>query len=110
MGTYPEVGAIRHTMTNADDGITDGKIYSFRWLATNIVGASVPSKVLKVAATDKFAAPLTLIKNSQLSSETHIHVEWSAVTPGALPGGAVLGYKLSVSNLNDGTSWIAFDG
>ena len=30
--------------------------------------------------------------------------------PGALPGGEVLGYRLQVEDVNNGTSWIAFDG
>lgn len=98
-----------HTLTDVDDGIIDGKIYAFRWIATNIVGDSAPSKVLQVAATDKFMAPATVTKNSELSSETHIDIEWSEVTPGVSPGGDVLGYKLKVMNFNTGDSWIAFD-
>ena len=58
--SFPTAGAVTHTLTSADDSITDGKIYSLRWLATNAVGASEPSAALSVAAIDAFAAPATL--------------------------------------------------
>ena len=68
------------------------------------------SKVVQVAAVNRFAAPATITKSSTLSSQTSIHVNWSAVTPGVSPGGDVLGYKLRVEDAINGTSWIAFDG
>lgn len=68
------------------------------------------SSILSVAAIDKFQAPDSLSKISESSSTTSINVEWSAVTPGTSPGGDVLGYQLRVEDINNGTTWIAFDG
>lgn len=110
VNSYPEAGASIHTLTTAVDGITEGEIYSFRWVAENSVGQSIPSSILRVVAIDKFPPPSTLTKKHNLGSQTSIYVEWSSVSPGPAPGGEVLGYRLKVEDANNGTSWIAFDG
>ena len=68
------------------------------------------SSVLTVVAIDKFSAPSTLIKVSELGSLTSVHVEWSTVSAAPAPGGDVLGYQLEVYDASTGTRWIAFDG
>ena len=44
--SYPGSGSYEHTLTFATDGISEGKIYTFRWFAVNIVGSSQTSKVI----------------------------------------------------------------
>ena len=87
-----------------------GKIYKFQWLAANSVGSSLTSKILTVAAIDKFAAPASLTKVSALSSQSSLYVEWAEVSAGTLPGGEVLGYRLKLEDVNNGTTWIVYDG
>lgn len=108
--SFPSSGTITHTLTAADDGITEGKIYKLRWLARNAVGSSMPSGILTIAAIDQFEAPATLTKDNSLSSLSSVHLSWSAVAAGQSPGGEVLGYRLQVIDTNSGTSWIDFDG
>jgi len=76
----------------------------------NSRGSSIPSDEILVALVDKPEAPLTVSKVSQLSSKTSVYVEWTAVAAGTLPSGSILGYVLTVTNRNEGASWVAFDG
>lgn len=61
-------------LTDIDNGIIDGHIYRFRWLATNAYGNGEFSDEIRVAAVSKLSAPLLVTKDLTLSSENRISV------------------------------------
>jgi len=91
-------------------GLTEGRIYSFRWRAVNAVGDGTNSEEVQIAIADGLVSPAAIRKNYALSSTTSISVEWDAVAGGVSPGGDVLGYVLTVEDVGNGTSWTAFNG
>jgi hypothetical protein len=103
-------GSRSHTLTTADDGLVDGKIYTFKWYAVNDYGTGEDSDEIQVGVTDVFAASASMTKVSSLSTKTSISVTWGAVTAGTTPAGDILGYILYVKDCENGTSWIAFNG
>lgn len=89
-----------------DDGLIEGTIYTIRWIAINDKGQSLPSDEILVLLEDYPAAPTTVTKVSELSSRNSIALEWSASTS----ANEILGYVLTVTNVNLGITWTAFDG
>jgi hypothetical protein len=89
-------GSLSHTLTTADDGLVDGKIYTFKWYAVNDYGTGEDSDEIQVGVTDVFAASASMTKVSSLSTKTSISVTWGAVTAGTTPAGDILGYIYSM--------------
>ena len=85
--------ALTHTV-DATDGIVDGKIYQFYWVAVNTYGDSDASEILKVAAADEPAQPSAPDINYDYSTKTSAYIEWTAVADGTSPGGLITGYDL----------------
>lgn len=103
-------GDSSHTLSVVNDFIEEGKIYTIRWYAENAKGEGVRSDEILVALMNAPVAPASLWKESALSSQSAITVEWDPVTPGLSPGGDILGYKLYVKNPTTSIEWLAFDG
>lgn len=73
--------------------LTEGNLYSFKYLAKNAVGNSEFSDVLTIPVADKPAKPTTGISLVD-RSKTSISVEWTAATGTQASVGNIVGYKL----------------
>ena len=93
VSTYPS-GSLSHTVSIANDGLVAGKIYTFRWYAVNAFGSGEYSNELTVALSAYPVATAQIRKVMAISSKTSISLSWDPVTPGASPGGDILGYVL----------------
>ena len=90
--------SLQHTVTFALNGITTGKIYSFKFRAKNSKGYSDFSNILDVAAVDPPDQPDQPTVNYELSGIDSLLIEWSRVTDQAAPGGLITGYSLHMDD------------
>lgn len=70
---------LTHTLTVADDSLTTGLLYKFKFRAINLVGNSEDSNIVEYALVDKIEAPQAPTVMLDHTSESQIAVEWSAV-------------------------------
>lgn len=109
VSTYDAAGASpTHTLSVAADAIETGKVYSLRTRATNAKGASEYSKRVQIAVTAPPAAPAAPVANYVLSSESSVHVTWTALTADASlsPGGDITGYQLLMATAETGEDYV----
>jgi hypothetical protein len=66
-----------HTVTTAIDGIVPGNIYTFKYLAVNVIGASNFSPETRIAAASPPGKPATPTRALILNSKNQITVLWS---------------------------------
>jgi len=85
--------------TDASDPMIAGKIYTFRFKATNIIGDSAYSEYLRVGLGDQVAKPTNLAFDESQTGSTYIHLTWDQVADDDLP---TLGYILQML---EGTSY-----
>ena len=90
--------SLQHTVTFALNGITTGKIYSFKFRAKNSKGYSDFSNILDVAAVDPPDQLYQPTVNYELSGIDSLLIEWSRVTDQAAPGGLITGYSLHMDD------------
>lgn len=79
-------------MTVADDGLTTGLLYKFKFTAINLVGNSEDSDISEFALVDVIEAPGAPTVMLDHTSEASIAVEWSAVGAYDPAGYQVTGY------------------
>ena len=89
---------MHHTVTYALDGIVTGRIYRFRFRASNSKGYSDYSELLSVAANSPPVKANTPLVDYSLSSRTSIFVSWVLNSDGLGEGGLISGYKLYMDN------------
>ena len=85
---------MEHTATYATDGIETGKLYSFRFKASNAKGDSEYSAILTVACSSPPEQADMPAVDYSLSSRTSIFLKWQLNADGIGPGGLISGYKL----------------
>lgn len=95
-----------HTLTATDNNITSGTVYTFKFIANNIVGYSSFSSEVRYAAASPPAKPSTPTKDLSNSTKTSITVKWSQSASTEVP---IQGYRLYMSNGTDVYSLI-YDG
>jgi titin len=89
VSTYNGAGlALTHTLTASADSLTTGATYSFRFRASNAVGDSPYSGILRVGLGAEPAAVTGLAADLAATGPTFLAMTWPAVTTGA--GGAAL--------------------
>ena len=69
------------------------KVYSIRFLATNVIGSSEYSIILRVALGNQQPAPENLRSDLTKNGATFVHITWDRVSTGDL---ATLGYSLEL--------------
>ena len=69
--------AMSFTLTTADNNIQPGMIYTFKYIAKNIVGYSAFSTEVRYATATPPSKPAVPTKNLQSSTLTSISVQWS---------------------------------
>lgn len=74
--------------------LTTGLIYKFKFRAINEKGDSEDSDVVWFALVEMSDPPSSIEKVKSKSSLSSIFLEWTKSADKALPGGAILGYKL----------------
>ena len=65
-----------HILTDTDNGITSGLIYTFKYVANNIVGNSTESQEVRYAAASPPLKPNDPTKDLSKSTKTSITVKW----------------------------------
>lgn len=103
-------GSLTHTLTTATDNLVSGKIYTFRWYATNVIDDSDVSDETSAAVTASPIASTLVFRNMAYSTQTSMNIEWNSVSDGTSPGGLITGYVLTVKDCHNGTTWDAFNG
>jgi len=68
-----------HTLTIAADGLEEGKIYTFRYRATNSIGNSEFSDAVRYALVDPPPAPAAPQLLIAQTSGSQIGLEWQHV-------------------------------
>lgn len=76
---------------DVNDPLTAGKIYTFRFKATNSIGDSEYSEYLRVGLGDQVAKPTNLAFDESETGSTYIKLTWDQVADDDLP---TLGYIL----------------
>jgi hypothetical protein len=95
LDSYDTTGFIfTHTANFAVDGITTGKIYSFKFRALNSKGFSEFSEILSVAASDPPIKANTPTVDYALSTKNSLFIKWQLTTDMVTPGGRIIGYYL----------------
>lgn len=69
--------AMTHTLTQLQDNITSGAIYTFMFRAINVIGPSLFSPEVRYAIASPPAKPATPTRANILQSKTQITVLWS---------------------------------
>lgn len=91
---------LSYTLTPQADGIVNGKIYSFKFRAANVVGYSPFSVLTRVGFGERVLSPSTLGADLEQAGASFVTLVWSEVADADLP---TLGY--SVEMLNDEDIW-----
>jgi len=66
-----------HTVTTAANGLVSGTIYTFKFRAVNVIGASLFSAESRFAVASPPSKPATPVRASILQSKTQITIIWS---------------------------------
>ena len=90
VNTY-DGNSVQHTLTVADDNLTQGIIYKLRALAVNAYGSSDFSDEVDAGVSSFPGKPNSVRKVSAESSQTSITLEWDQSTATEL---GVIGYRL----------------
>jgi len=89
-----------HTLTVAQNALITGKIYTFKFRASNSVGYSSFSKLTRIGLGMQSGAPLNLASDLTLNGPTYVQLNWDEVPDSDLP---TLGYQ--VEFLDDDDIW-----
>lgn len=102
--------SIKLDQATTDSFLVTGRIYLFRFTATNSRGTSEPSDVIKVALTNVPGIPQNLRRLETGSTKTSIAMTWDPVADGTTPGGLITGYKLYMANGTISGYQLIYDG
>ena len=103
---------LTHTLdlNGADTFLVSGKVYKFRFQATNVIGNSQLSDISSYALSDVPTAPGTPTIIASLTNANQIGVQWAASPNTQSPGGNVKGYILYMMDPRDGYWKEIFNG
>jgi len=71
-------------MTDADDALIKGRIYSFKFRSANTMGWSDFTQLLRVGLGDQVKPPQNLNSNFTLATATSLTMTWDEVEDGEL--------------------------
>jgi hypothetical protein len=91
-----------------ETSFVSGKIYRFKFSATNSIGEGEASLSVTIALANPAAKPAAPTLDRAMSTKTSLYIRWLAVTP--VDGLAVEGYKLGMVRLGTGDTTVVYDG
>lgn len=85
-----------------------GRIYRFRYSATNIIGEGQVSNSVTIALANDAGMPGQPVRDLSRSTKTSAYITWSAVVP--VDGLPIDGYMLNMTKLGTGESVCVYNG